>query len=87
MRGARAGLRAVCRSFRSCLSARRLRAARRATPPPGPRRARAGVPLKHVETVDKAKPAIEPGTHIGQNHHKELLQEVTEAAKQRLGAE
>lgn len=40
-----------------------------------------GVPLKHVETVDKAKPAIEPGTHIGTNSHNQLLSEIKEKVK------
>eukprot|EP00013_Stygamoeba_regulata_P029573 CAMPEP_0177649272 /NCGR_PEP_ID=MMETSP0447-20121125/11291_1 /TAXON_ID=0 /ORGANISM="Stygamoeba regulata, Strain BSH-02190019" /LENGTH=90 /DNA_ID=CAMNT_0019152005 /DNA_START=70 /DNA_END=342 /DNA_ORIENTATION=- len=33
--------------------------------------------LKHVETVDKAAPKIEPGVHIGENPHKKLMDEVT----------
>ncbi|KAI8470570.1 MAG: hypothetical protein J3K34DRAFT_468978 [Monoraphidium minutum] len=39
-----------------------------------------GVPLKHVETVDKAKPVIDPEVHIAPNKHTELMAEVQHAA-------
>ncbi|KIZ07376.1 hypothetical protein MNEG_0583 [Monoraphidium neglectum] len=39
-----------------------------------------GVPLKHVETVDKAAPKIEPHVHIGANPHAKLMAEVQHAA-------
>ncbi|GBF94557.1 hypothetical protein Rsub_06672 [Raphidocelis subcapitata] len=42
-----------------------------------------GVPLKHVETVDKSKPVIEADVHIGENPHQKLLAEVQHAAVMR----
>jgi len=34
--------------------------------------------LKHAETQDKSKPVIDSTVHIKENHHKDLLQEVTQ---------
>lgn len=42
------------------------------------------MPLKHCETVDKGAPAIDPDAHIGQNRHREVMEDAVAAAKQRL---